>query len=77
MDYVQHTTTLVFDGCEHLVCDFVTILDDCVVEDEESFNLFLASSVDSKVNIDEGHGVVTIIDHDSMYYLYYNGYSSN
>ena len=73
MDYVQHTTTLVFDACEPLVCDFVTILDDCVVENEESFSLFLAKTndMDNIININREHGVVTISDHDSMHYHFH------
>ena len=54
MDYVQHiTTTLIFDACEPMVCDDVSILDDCVLEEEELFNLTLerTSGLDSKIKI--------------------------
>ena len=79
MDYTHHTTTLIFDACELMVCDDVSILDDCVLEEEESFHLILerTSGLDSKIKIDRGDRVVAIIDHDSMHHLYYEYHISH
>ena len=69
MDYVQPATTLIFDACESIVCDTVRVLDDCVLEEEETFDISLTipTGQDPRIRIDRGHGVVTIVDTDSMY----------
>ena len=55
---------LTFAPCEPTVCGVVR---DCVLEEEETFNMSLTvpSGQDPRIRIDRGHGVVTIVDMDS------------
>ena len=68
---IPHNTTLSFAACVPMVCSNLIVLDDCVLEEEESFNMFLAVTSDLRTNIkiDKEQAVVTIIDNDSMYIL--------
>ena len=69
VDYIQLDTILTFAPCEPMVCGVVRALDDCVLEKEETFNISLTipSGQDPRIRIDRGHGVVTIVDTDSMH----------
>ena len=68
MDYIQDTSTLTFDTCEPMVCSTVRALDDCVLEEDETFRMILSipSGQDPRIKIDRGQGDVTIMDQDSM-----------
>ena len=68
VDYIQPTTTVTFAPCQPKVCNTVRALDDCVLEDDETFNISLTiPRQDPRIRIDRGHGVVTIVDTDSMH----------
>ena len=72
MDYVQDTTTLTFDACEPIMCGTLRALDDCVLEEDETFHMTLEvpSGQDPRIKIDRGRGDVTIIDQNSMHPKY-------
>ena len=76
-DYNPPATTLTFDACESIVCDTLRALDDCVLEEEETFNISLTvpTGQDPRIRIDRGNGVVTIVDGDSMNLKYVSLYS--
>lgn len=67
-DYVAQITALHFKPCDSEKCIDVTLKDDCVVEEVESFYLFLTtpSYVDERIMISSGIGRIIIIDNDSM-----------
>ena len=64
VDYIQDTTTLTFDACEPIMCGTLRALDDCVLEEEETFRITLGvpSDQDPRIKINKGRGDVTIID---------------
>jgi hypothetical protein len=65
-DYISYTTTLTFAACDTMEYASLTILNDCVLEEEESFNIILGRTNDlpDKIKIDRGHAIVTIRDDD-------------
>ena len=72
MDYIQDTTTLIFDACELIVCGTLRALDDCVLEEDETFRMTLEvpSGQDPRIKIDRGRGDVIITDQYGMYSKY-------
>lgn len=51
------------------MCGLISIVDDCVHEEVESFSIYLGrtSDLDRRIRIDAGVGVVTISDNDGMH----------
>ena len=68
VDYIQDTTTFTFPACEPIMCGTLRALDDCVLEEDETFSMTLeiSSGQDLGIRIDRGRGVVTIEDQDSI-----------
>ena len=68
-DYFAVTTILMFDACQMRSCVNVTIRNDVILENVESFNITLerTSDLDSRITLDPVNGVVEIIDNDGMY----------
>lgn len=69
-DYVAQITVLNFKPCDSVKCIDVTLKDDCIVEEVESFDLLLTtpSHIDERVIVDSGNSRMIIIDDDSMRY---------
>ena len=68
-DYIAQRTTLTFAPCERVKCFEMSLVDDCVLEDTESFRIFLTitpSGHNGRIKIDSGVGDITIIDDDGM-----------
>ena len=72
MDYVAKTSTkLTFTPCEMAKCTEVRLMDDCVVEDKEKFNIVLTPvpGLDRRIKIHEGDGEIIITDDDGMIHV--------
>jgi hypothetical protein len=55
-----------FDACQMRRCVNVTIVDDVILENVESFDLYLerTSDLDSRITLDPAHGVLEFADND-------------
>ena len=71
MDYGHVATLLSFDACEMRRCVNVTIVNDVVLENVESFDVTLdrAPELDSRITLSPVDGIVEIIDNDGMFLL--------
>ena len=86
LDYVDGSTTFNFGSCVPRVCHSVRVLNDCLLEKDEEFLMFLIPPVglESRISINGPHAPVTIGDRNStcasrMYIplAYSNTHSSN
>ena len=70
-DYLAQWRTLTFAPCELIQCLSVELVDDCVLEDAEVFNITLAtiSGQERRIIIDSDTGAeeITIVDDDGMF----------
>ena len=68
-DYVI-AKSLNFSGCEERVCVSPTIVDDDIVENEESFIVSLerTSDLDSRISLSTDTTLVTILDDGNYWY---------
>ena len=68
VDYILETAALTFGVCDPMECGIVRALDDCVLEEDETFRMTLTipSGQDPRINVDKGEADVTIVDQDSM-----------
>ena len=64
-------TRLSFAACQMRSCVNVSIENDIVLENVESFDVTLerAPDLDSRITLDPMDGVVEIFDNDGMYYM--------
>ena len=62
-DYQSLTSQLTFTDSVSVICRNVMIINDAFYENPENFDVFLTSS-DEDVRLDQGRGVVTILDED-------------
>ena len=63
------STILMFEACQRRSCVTVTIVDDEVLENVESFNVTLerTPSLDMRITLDPVDGVVEITDDDGLF----------
>ena len=66
MDYIDPSTTLTFSSEMRSQCVDVTIMDDDVVEDDESFDISITSPSSGIINPAK-YSAVFIISDDGMY----------
>ena len=68
-DYVAQNTVLSFAACETVKCLDVELLDDCVLEDTETFKMMLStvSGQDERIKLGAGGADVVINDDDGVY----------
>ena len=68
MDYLGVSTILMFEACQRRSCVTVTIVDDEVLENVESFNVTLERTpgLDMRITLDPVDGVVEITDDDGL-----------
>ena len=68
MDYMAPSTILMFDECDRelRLCGNVTIVDDDVVEQNESFSVTLKKTpdLDDRITLTRVNGMIHIIDND-------------
>ena len=71
MDYIGLSTILSFPACETKQCVDVTIVDDDVLENVESFHVTLERTpgLDMKITLDPVDGVVQITDDDGLFFI--------
>ena len=69
MDYGNISTILMFDSCDKKSCVNISIVDDDVIEDTESFSVLLAETpgLDVRITLDPVEAEIEIIDNDSEY----------
>ena len=69
-DYGTVDTILIFDACQMKSCVNISIVDDIIQENDESFNVTLERTpdLDSRIILVPVNGVVQIIDDDGRYY---------
>ena len=67
-DYTTNSTTLMFGECASKACILLSILDDSIAENANSFNITLerTPNLDPKIFLITVHGVVHIEDDDGM-----------
>ena len=72
MDYIGLSTILRFPACETEQCVNVTIIDDEVLENVESFDVTLERTpgLDMRITLDPVHGVVEITDEDGLFLIF-------
>ena len=70
MDYSGLSFIVLFAACDRRQCVNLTIVDDQVLEDTESFNVDLSrtTDLDARITLDPTAAVVDIIDNDSEHY---------
>ena len=70
MDYIDLSTILSFPACGTKQCVDVTIVNDEVLENVESFNVTLERTpgLDMRIILDPVDGVVEIIDDDGLFF---------
>ena len=68
LDYIAVDTILMFAACQMRSCVNVTVVDDVILENVESFDLILERTPDlnSRITLDSVNGVVEITDNDGM-----------
>ena len=68
MDYISVSTILMFEACQRRSCVTVTIVDDEVLENVESFNVTLERTpgLDMRITLDPVDAVVEITDDDGL-----------
>lgn len=66
MDYVANSTILTFAPCERQQCVNVTIVDDEIVELEESFSYSLERTSDPRIHLEQETGEVVILDAEGV-----------
>ena len=68
MDYGGESTVLMFDSCDVQSCLNISIIDDMVVEDLESFDITVgrAPGLDNRITLESVNGTVEITDNDGM-----------
>ena len=69
MDYDGINVILLFAACQRRSCVNVTIIDDEMLENTESFNFTLerTTGLSDRITLDPVDGVVEIIDDDGMF----------
>ena len=69
MDYGNISTILMFDSCDKKSCVNISIVDDDVIEDTESFSVLLTETpgLDVRITLDPVEAEIEIIDNDSEY----------
>ena len=74
MDYDALSTTVMFGACQIRECVDITIVDDVVLENVESFlvNLESTPGLDSRITLNRTRAEVQIIDNEG--YCVYNSY---
>ena len=67
MDYAGLSTILMFSACETRQCLNVTVFEDQVLEETESFNAVLnrTDNLDTRITLNPVNAAVYIIDNDS------------
>ena len=70
MDYIELSTILNFPACGTKRCVDVTIVDDNVLENVESFTVTLERTpgLDMRITLDPVDGVVEITDDDGLFF---------
>ena len=70
MDYIGLSTILSFPACGTRECVNVTIVDDSVLENVESFDVTLerTPALDMRITLDPVDGVVEITDDDGLFF---------
>ena len=70
MDYIGLSTILNFPACETKQCVNVTIVDDDVLENVESFDVTLERTpgLDMRITLDPVDGVVEITDDEGLFF---------
>ena len=60
---------MMFDSCDKKSCVNISIVDDDVIEDTESFSVLLAETpgLDVRITLDPVEAEIEIIDNDSEY----------
>ena len=61
------TFILRFAQCEKRSCRSVSIVDDVILEDVESYGIILEKTPDLEITLDPADGVVKITDNDGRY----------
>ena len=72
-DYVAHERTVItFSPFKSKLCVPVEVLNDCVIEADEEFNILLrrSNNLDSRIIIDPDQAEVVITDNDGTYIIY-------
>ena len=72
MDYDGISVILLFAACQRRSCVNVTIIDDEMLENTESFNFTLerTTGLSDRITLDPVDGVVEIIDDDGMFAIW-------
>ena len=72
MDYGAVSTLLMFDSCETQKCTNITITNDVLKEDSESFSVSLVrtSELDTRITLDPAVGEIEITANDGLLYVY-------
>ena len=68
MDYTPRSAVFMFGGCKRQSCVNISIVNDSIVEKDESFSVALGSApnLDNRIKLDSESAVVEIIDNDGM-----------
>ena len=71
-DYVAQSTTVSFGSCDKRKCVTVSIVDDVILENPESFHITVErpSDVDTRITVDPAAGAVTITDDDGKHFAH-------
>lgn len=70
MDYMALSVIVEFDTCDNRSCVLLNVVDDLVLEVDETLDITLnrTADLDSRITLDPTEGEVVIVDNDSMYY---------
>ena len=68
MDYTPRSAVFTFGECKRQSCVNISIVNDSIVEKDESFSVALdsAPNLDNRIKLDPESAVVEIIDNDGM-----------
>ena len=68
MDYTPRSAVFMFGECKRQSCVNISIVNDSIVEKDESFSVTLGSApnLDNRIKLDSESTVVEIIDNDGM-----------
>ena len=68
MDYGALSIVLMFDSCQVRSCADISIVNDTILENDESFDVTLSRTIglDNRITLDPVDAVVVITDNDGM-----------
>ena len=68
MDYTPRSAVFTFGECKRQSCVNISVVNDSIVEKDESFSVALGSApnLDNRIKLDSESAVVVIIDNDGM-----------